>query len=127
MDIVKIVSIGLIATALSVYFAKENKDYALYISLAAGVIILMISISYIAPVISVINDFAQKTTISSLQLKAVLKIIATAYLAQFASEACKDAGQGSIASKIETSARFMIVYFSLPIILSLFEYISSLL
>ncbi len=36
MDIVKIVSIGLIATALSVYFAKENKDYALYISLAAA-------------------------------------------------------------------------------------------
>lgn len=127
MEIVRIVSIGLIAAVLSVFLAKENKDYALYIAIAAGVVILSLSFSYIGPVISVINDFAQQTAISSIQLKAVLKIIATAYLAQFASEACRDADQGSIASKIETSARFMIVYFSLPIILTLFEYITSLL
>ena len=126
MDILKIVGIGIITLALSIYLKDQNQAFALYATLAGGIIILAIGYTYLSPVIVVIYDYTQKTTITNTQLSAVFKIIGTAYLAQFAADICTDAGNSSLAGKIEISARFMIAFFSLPLVLTLFEYISSI-
>ncbi|MDR2520286.1 MAG: stage III sporulation protein AD [Eubacteriaceae bacterium] len=126
MDILKYVAAALTVVVITVYFRKANEDYAVYISIAAGIIILASSLSYLMPVISVIREYSAKSEITSMQLTSVLKIIATAYLAQFASDICKDANNASLSSKIEIAGRFMIAYFSLPIVLTLFEYIATL-
>jgi stage III sporulation protein AD len=126
MDVLKIIGIGLTAMVFSVYLRKYSEDFSMYISILAGIMILITGFSYMLPVINVITQYAARTSITNTQISAVLKIISTAYLAQFASDICKDAGSGSLANKIEISARFMIAYFSLPIVLTLFEYISQL-
>jgi stage III sporulation protein AD len=126
MDIVKIAAIGLVTAILFVYLNRINADYAIYVTIIGGLAVLAIGFTYLAPVITVITDYAGKTTITATQLSAVFKVIGTAYLAQFASDICQDAGNTSMASKVEMSARFLMAYFSLPIVLTLFEYISSL-
>lgn len=127
MDIIRIVGIGLVAMIFAVYLKKQNADYAIYVSILGGVAILGIGFTYLAPVMSVISQYAQKTSITGTQLTAVFKIIGTAYLAQFASDICKDADNSALGAKIETSARFIIAFLSLPIVLTLFEYLASLL
>ena len=127
MEILKLASVGVITSLLCLYLGSENKMYALYVALVGGLIILMMSISYINPIFEVISTFSQRTIYGQVELKPILKIISTAYIAQFASDTCKDASQNSLASKIELGARFLIVYFSLPIVVTLFEYITSLL
>ncbi|MCL1802705.1 MAG: stage III sporulation AC/AD family protein [Eubacteriaceae bacterium] len=126
MEILRYVAAALIVVVISVYFRKQNEDYAVYISIAAGMIILGSSLSYLYPVLAVVRDYAAKSNITNLQLSSVLKILATAYLAQFASDICTDANNSSLANKVEIAARFMIAYLSLPIVLTLFEYISTL-
>jgi stage III sporulation protein AD len=53
----------------------------------------------------------------------VLKITGIAYIAEFGAEVCKDAGEGSIASKIELAGKVTIIVLAVPIITSLLDLI----
>ena len=127
MIIIKIVVIAITSAALIVLLRNENKEYAMFIALTSGIVIFSYLIGFITPVIDVINTYSSKANLNTLHIKAIFKIIATAYIAQFGSDICKDYGSSSIASKIELSAKVMIIYFSLPIIMSLFEFIGEML
>jgi len=127
MDIIKYVAAALCVLVITIYFQRQNKDWAIYISLAGGLLIMLSALSYLIPVLATIREYAAKSTITNMQLTSVFKILATAYLAQFASDICRDADNSNLAGKIEMTGRFMIAYFSLPIVITLFEYISTLL
>ncbi len=51
----------------------------------------------------------------------MLKVTGIAYLAQFGMQLCIDAGQSSIASKIELAGKIMIMIISAPVLISLFR------
>ncbi|MBE6038963.1 MAG: hypothetical protein E7218_07190 [Anaerofustis stercorihominis] len=123
----KIALFGLCAAIMCVVLKKYNKDYALFLSLFAVCAILLAGIEYALPIINIINEYAQLSVIPSYQISIIFKAIACAYLAQFASDICKDAGENSIALKIENSARLIIAYMSLPAVVSLFEYLLDML
>ncbi len=127
MDIINIAGIGIIASIMCLFFAKDNKEFSILISITAGVIIFFSLLSYLYPIIEVVNTYSLRANMNTLHIKAIFKIIATAYIAQFASDICRDSNNSLLSSKIELSARIMIIYFSLPIVVSLFEYIGDML
>ena len=49
-------------------------------------------------------------------LETVLKIIGIAYIAEFGAQVTRDAGQGSIAAKIELAGKVLILIMAIPII-----------
>ena len=49
-----------------------------------------------------------------------------AYIAEFGAQVCKDAGEGSIAAKIELAAKILVVVLALPIIVAILESILRL-
>ena len=46
----------------------------------------------------------------------VLKVIGIAYLSQFASQLCADAGEGAVAAKIELAGKALIMAVSIPVL-----------
>ena len=56
----------------------------------------------------------------------LLKITGIAFLAEFAINICKDAGETAIASKIEIGCKVIIVSMSIPIFSCLLEIITKL-
>lgn len=46
----------------------------------------------------------------------LLKSLGICFLCQFSSDACKDAGQSALASKVELAGKLMIVLIALPMI-----------
>ena len=57
----------------------------------------------------------------------IIKILAVAYITDFTSQLCKDAGEGSIGTKVEFAGKIMIFYLALPVLSAILEMISSLL
>lgn len=53
----------------------------------------------------------------------MIKIVGIAYIAEFGSEICKDAGQSAIATKIELAGKVIIAALAFPIIASLLDLI----
>ena len=60
-------------------------------------------------------------------IEIILKILAIAYLASFCSEICNDAGAGSLASKVEFSAKIMILVLAIPILMAVLDSILQIL
>ena len=65
--------------------------------------------------------------IDMVYIGVVLKILAIAYLATFCSEICKDAGAASIASKVEFSAKILILTLAIPILMAVLQSILQIL
>ena len=122
-------SILAIIIALFLYiFVKEKKsDIAVLIILAASIIILLYMITQLGQIVSFINSIAAKANIDIVYIEIILKILAIAYLASFCSEICKDAGAGSLASKVEFSAKIMILVLAIPILMAVLDSILQIL
>lgn len=125
--IIKIIGIGLVALIIIILLKQYKPEFAIYISLLAGVLILLLVIDQLSEIISLLQSLASKASINSTFLALLLKITGIAFLAEFAVSVCKDAGEGAIASKIEIGSKIIIIAMSIPIISSLLEIILKIL
>lgn len=121
MEILQIVGIGLIGAVLAVFVKERNKEIALLISMATGLLIFLFAISKISAVVRVLEELASRANINMFYLTTVLKIIGIAYIAEFGAQVCKDAGEGSIATKIELAAKILVMVLAMPIIVAILE------
>ncbi|OGO78780.1 MAG: stage III sporulation protein AD [Clostridiales bacterium GWB2_37_7] len=126
MDILKIVGIGIIATILAVILREEKPEIALQISIVTGLIIFVFVITKLNSVLAVLKYFASKTNIDLIYFTTILKVIAIAYITEFGAQVCKDAGESSIASKIEFGGKVLIMIMAIPILAALMDVITQL-
>ncbi len=127
MEILKIVSFALVALFIFLLFKDKRSDIAILVSLVAGVILFVSILSSITDIISFIKDISSRANIDIVYIGVVLKILAISYLATFCSEICKDAGAASIASKVEFSAKILILTLAIPILMAVLQSILQIL
>lgn len=122
MNIISICAVGIVATVICILLKKQNPEFSMLISIAAGVFILVRIFLNITPAISQINGLLLSTKLSSEYFLILFKALGICFLTQFASDSCKDAGESALSSKIELAGKISIVLISLP----LFEKITEI-
>ena len=127
MEIIKIIGIAFIAVIIIVLLRQYRPEFAIYISLLTGVLILLLVIDDLSGIINLLNSLANKVSINASFLALLIKITGIAFLSEFAVSICKDAGEGAIATKIEIGTKIIIISMSIPIISSLLEIILEVL
>lgn len=91
------------------------------IGIVAGIIIFYYVLTQISVVIRFITDMLDMVAIEETYYLQLLKMLGVAYVAEFASSICKDAGQQSVAGMIELFAKISIVTLSIPGLVFLVE------
>ncbi len=126
-EIIKIVGIGLIALVVVIILKQYRPEFAIYISIIAGVLILGLTMKKITGIVNLLKTISDKTYINKQFLEILLKITGIAIITEFAVNICTDAGEKAIASKIEIGSKVIIIAISIPIISSLLELIVEIL
>ena len=126
-EVIKIIGIGLIALILIIIIKQYRPEFALYISLVAGALILYFALDEIKNIIELLKQICEKSGINSKFLSILIKMTGIAFLSEFAISICKDAGEGAIASKVELGSKAIIISMSVPIIYNLLEVILKIL
>ncbi|CAH1217944.1 MULTISPECIES: stage III sporulation protein AD [unclassified Paenibacillus] len=126
MEIIQVVGLALIATVLILVIKEQKPMFAFLIAAATGIVIFMLLIGKIGSVIDVLKRLAENSGMESVYLKTVLKIIGIAYIAEFGAQIVRDAGQESIASKIELAGKVLILVLAIPIIGIIIETVMKL-
>jgi stage III sporulation protein AD len=121
MEVLNIVGMGLIAAILVVVLKEERPEIAIQVSILVGIIIFILMVNKISLVISILEDLSRKVNIDFIYFSTILKIIGIAYITEFGAQICRDAGSGTIASKIEFAGKILIILLSVPIIVALLE------
>ncbi len=127
MEVIKIIGVALVALIIIILLKQYRPEFAIYISLLTGVLILLLVMDKLAGIIALLQSLASKASINSTFLSLLIKITGIAFLAEFAVSICKDSGEGAIASKIEIGSKIIIISMSIPIISSLLEIILKIL
>ena len=126
MEVTKIVGFAIFATILIVILKENKKEFAVVLSIAAGILILLFSLDKMNGIISMLYDLVEKSGINSSFLVIILKVTGIAYLVEFGKNICTDAGQSAIATKLEIAGKILIVSISLPIFTSLISLVTEL-
>ena len=121
MEIIKIIGIGLIALVIILILKQYKPEYAIYVSLIAGIIILTLSLGQLSGIINLLKDISSKANINTKLLSLLLKITGISFLTEFAVSVSKDSGETAIANKIDLGGKVLIIVISMPIITALLE------
>ena len=127
MDIIKIIGVGLIALIIIIIVKQYRPEFTMYVSVAAGIIILLLVMDKLSAMINLLTNLANRTSINNEFIFLLIKITGIAILTEFASSVCKDSGETAIASKVDMGGKIIIIAMSIPIIASLLETILKVL
>lgn len=117
-----------IAGILTAIFMKEVKpSFAVWISMTTCLLIFFYAVNKISFLTDTIQSLQEYVHLKESYLATLLKLVGITYVADFASNLCKDAGYGAIAGQIEFFGKISILTISAPIVLALLETISEFL
>ena len=126
-DIIKIAAIGIIGAILAVILKDTRKDFALLVSIMTGILIFTIVAGQLSRSLAAMIRILDGFQIDFVYLDVLFKIIAVSYIAKFAAQVCQDAGEGSVAVKVELAAKIIIIALSLPVVNALLKLVADIL
>ena len=127
MDVIRIAVLGIAGLFLCIFLKDIKPEYALYVSLATGVCILLLATGTLSSLMDMLNKLKSYVPIDTTYLNALLKMIGITYVGQFSAGLCRDAGYSSIAGQIEIFSRLAILVISMPVLTALMETIQGFL
>jgi len=77
--------------------------------------------------VTALAELAARAKVERFYLDTVLRVIGVAYLAEFGSQICRDAGEGAIASKVELAGKVLIMVLAVPVVTAVVEVVLRLL
>lgn len=127
MEIIKITSIALIALIIIILLKQYRPEFAIYISILTGILIIFLVMDKFTGIIELIRSISNKSNINNQFIEILLKITGIALLSEFAVSICKDSGESSIANKVDLGGKIIVISLSIPVISATLTSLVSLL
>ncbi len=127
LDVIKIIGTGLIAVIIILILKQYRPEFAIYVSIGAGVLIFALIAGKLLGIIEILQNLANKASVNNEFIVLLIKITGIAILTEFAASICKDSGESAIASKIDFGGKVVIMSLSIPILSSLLQTIINIL
>lgn len=115
MEVFSIIGVGLIAAMLALVLRQHRPEYAVLVSLAAGVFIIWRTFDYIMPVVDQVQSILENASLPMEYSGILFKALGICFVTQIASDTCKDAGETAISSKVEMAGKIAVLVVSLPL------------
>lgn len=127
MTVLKIAIIGIVGVLLAVPLKEYKSGFAVYLSLATGLLIGAWAIGKLGTILSLAESIQNMVSINQGYLTALLKMLGITYVVDFGASLCKDAGHSGVAHQMEVFGKLSILAVSMPILTALIETIERLL
>ncbi len=124
--IFRLVGIALIGVTVVILLKSAKPEFAVFATIATGVIMLVTLSTSLSQVISAFDKIVEKSGVDEGVFSAVLKIIGIGYLTEYSSSIATDAGCPSIAQKLQFGGKIVIFLTSISIVTSLIDVVSQL-
>ena len=103
---------------------RYHAEYAILTGVAAGILITVEILRSVAPAVSEL--YSLLSSVDGGYLLIVFKALGVCLLTQFSADACLDAGEKALASRVEFAGRIAVVLLALPLFEEIAEAVLSL-
>lgn len=125
--VIQVVAFSLVVMFLYLVLKENKSTVASMVLLISGVMICLFVFPYIREIMTFVENMTSSSGIDVTYVQMVMKIIAISYLATFCSVLCKDVGINTIATKVEFTAKIMILLLAMPIMKNVLDSILNIL
>ena len=119
--------LGVAGVLLAVQFKSGKSEYGIYLSVALSLFIFLAVIGQLSVMVDALSVIGEYIRMDTAYISTLIKMIGIAYVAEFSSGICKDAGYQTIAVQIEIFGKLMILVLSMPILTALLDTIREFL
>lgn len=127
MDIFQISALALCGVITTSLIRQYKPEISIYIIIATVLIIFGFVLSRLTSVFDFLGSVYQNVSYGKAFFPILLKVLAVAYVADFVSQVCKDAGEEAIGGKVELAGKVIIFYIAIPVMMSVLETLTKLL
>lgn len=123
----KILSIALITCVAYLVVKPIRSDFAIFISIVGGIIIIFYMFSYLSTIFDLFDNIFNVSGINNSIYSIIFKIIGIAYLTEFTASICGDTGNSSLGDKVLLGGKIIILVMAIPIITGILDIVMELL
>ncbi len=124
--VIKAAAFGIAAVAIGLALKRTNPEITLLMAVSLAAVVLYMVIGALGDIIDFLREIAEMSGISGAALNAVLKTVAIALITKLSADVCRDAGQSSAASVVETAGTVGAIYVALPLMRAVLDTVSEL-
>lgn len=111
------VVLSLITAVISLYLKDSGFVTAAVITvICGGVLILLKLIPFFSEIFRTIRQISSVSGLKTDYIGLVIKVVGIAYIGEFAGELCRDAGETSLAGKVDLGTKAVIMVMALPLL-----------
>ncbi|MDO4260463.1 MAG: SpoIIIAC/SpoIIIAD family protein [Eubacteriales bacterium] len=124
---IRIAMIGIAGVLMAQQLKALKPEYGVYLCLGVSLLIFLQVTDSLRTVIEGIEAVRESLPIRAGYVRILLKIIGITYIAEFASDLCKDAGYQTIAGQIQMFGKLSVLAVSIPVLTALLDTIRTFL
>ena len=127
MDIYRAALLGIAGVLFGLLFKGYREEYSLYLSLAAGLLILSMAGTVLGEILEAVQLLQENLQIEDSYIRILMKMLLVTYVGQFAAAVCRDCSNSAVAGQIELFARLTLAALGMPVFVALLERITDVL
>ena len=127
MGVVKFVALLTAAALMCASLRPQRPEFAMALSLAAGVMALVWAMDYIKEAVEGLTALARGAGMGEGAMALMLRAAGVAVLAEFGASLCRDAGESALAGRVELGGRVVLLSMSVPLMTGLVERLRAML
>lgn len=121
MEILQIAGLGVAAALMAMVVRGSRPELASLLAMAAGALVFFLALGRLKAVVAVMELLLNKADLAGDYLKVLLKVVGISYVAEFAAQTCHDAGEDSLAAKVEMGGKVLVIAMAAPIVVAIVE------
>lgn len=126
MILLKICAVGIAALVIISLIKVYKPEFTVEAILCVSIILLYFLVDSLKNGFGFLSDIYGQLSYGKEYFPIILKVLGIAYITEFTVALCQDAGEKSIASKVELAGKIAIFFASIPVFTSLLDLLDSL-
>lgn len=126
MSLAALSMVSVIAVLIAIKLNKINGEYSTLISIGACLFIIGFTITRLKGLVDYLEQILDYIHLDIVYFEIIMKMLGIAYICEFSSCICKDAGYSAVASQIELAGRVSMIAISVPVLFSVIDMVVML-
>ena len=121
MNLIAVSFAAVIVVLIAIKIKDMDSGYGVILSMAGCVMVMYFVVSRFRQITDYIDRITAYISVNITYIDVILKMIGLAYVCQFSSDLCRDAGYNAIASQVEMAGKISLILLSMPVLMSMID------
>lgn len=121
MNLLSVVFSTVIVVLIAIKVKEVNAAFSVILSIGACLMLMYYVLDRFSRISGYIDRLTSYVSVNITYIEIILKMTGIAYICQFSSDICRDAGYGAAASQIEMAGKVSMILLSMPVLMSVID------